>query len=193
MADGSPPDLPSTNPEDAGREEYVGLFSFARLIELSNSVGTVLILGLLVLINIDIGGRAFFNAPVSGVPEMVRLSIVAIVFLQAAHTLKVGRLTRADVIINRVAAKWPRLSATLGVLYNITGAALFLIILKAVYPAFVLAWRDDLFIGALGDFTAPTWPTKLIILIGCVLVAIQFLIFAWCEARKIFQGGREEG
>ena len=152
-----------------------------------NMLGTVLILLLVVLINSDVVGRSLFGHPVSGVPEMVSLSIVAIVFLQAAHTLKVGRITRADVIIDRVTAKWPRLSATLGVLYNITGAVLFLIILKAVYPSFVLAWRDDLFIGALGDFTAPTWPTKIIILIGCGLVAIQFSIFAWQEAKKVFQ------
>jgi TRAP-type mannitol/chloroaromatic compound transport system permease small subunit len=188
MAGGSPPDLPLFDSGDAGREAPVGLFSFARLIELSNSAGTLLILALLVLINTDIGGRALFNSPLSGVPEMVRLSIVAIVFLQSAHTLKVGRLTRADVIIDRVAARWPRISGSLGVIYNLTGAALFTVILIAVYPSFTIAWRDDLFIGAEGDFTAPTWPTKLIILVGCILVAVQFLIFAWCEARKVFGG-----
>ncbi len=193
MADGSSPDSPFSDPKNIGREEPVGRFSFGRLIELSNSAGTILILALLVLINTDIGGRAFFNSPVSGVPEMVRLSIVAIVFLQAAHTLKVGRLTRAEIIIDRVVAKWPRLGGGLGALYNLTGAALFTVILFAVYPSFILAWNDDLFIGAEGDFTAPTWPTKLIILIGCVLVAIQFLIFAWREVRKIFNGSAGNG
>ena len=132
-------------------------------------------------------GRAFFNTPISGVPEMVRLSIVAIVFLQAAHTLKVGRLTRAELIIDRVALRWPRINGGLTALYNLTGAALFLIILVAVYPSFVMAWRDDLFIGAEGDFTAPTWPTKLIVLIGCILVSIQFSILAWHELRKMLQ------
>ncbi len=175
------------DPDSADQTTSAGLFSFARLIELFNSGGTLLILALLVLINTDIVGRAFFNTPVSGVPEMVRLSIVAIVFLQAAHTLKVGRLTRAELIIDRVALRWPRINGGLTALYNLTGAALFLIILVAVYPSFVMAWRDDLFIGAEGDFTAPTWPTKLIVLIGCILVSIQFSILAWHELRKMFQ------
>ena len=68
------------DPDSADQMTSAGLFSFARLIELFNSGGTLLILALLVLINTDIVGRAFFNTPVSGVPEMVRLSIVAIVF-----------------------------------------------------------------------------------------------------------------
>ena len=185
-SEGHSSDMPLSDP-DANQVASTGLYSFARLIELFNSAGSVLILLLLVLINTDIGGRAFFNSPISGVPEIVRLSIVAIVFLQVAHTLKVGRFTRADMIINQVATKWPRLNSGLQVLYNLIGAALFVIILFAVYPSFYIAWHDDLFIGAEGDFTAPTWPTKLIILIGCALVAVQFLIFACLEARKIFQ------
>ena len=44
-------------------------------------LGTGLILLLVLLINSDVVGRALFGAPVSGVPEMVSLSIVAIVFL----------------------------------------------------------------------------------------------------------------
>ena len=148
ISEGRSPEKTLNDADATDQVTSAGPYFFARLIELFNSAGTLLILALLVLINTDIGGRAFFNSPVSGVPEMVRLSIVAIVFLQAAHTLKVGRLTRANFIIDRVASKWLRVSGVLKALYNFTGAALFLIILIAVYPSFTIAWRDDLFIGA---------------------------------------------
>ena len=68
-----------------------------------NSIGTIWVFVLLVIINLDIGGRALFNHPVRGVPEIVALSIVACVFLQIAHTLKVGRLTRSDICVELAA------------------------------------------------------------------------------------------
>ena len=42
----------------------------------------------MVLINSDVIGRNLFNAPILGVPEMTSLSIVGIVFLQLADTLR---------------------------------------------------------------------------------------------------------
>ena len=58
-----------------------------------NSIGTAWVFVLLVIINLDIGGRALFNHPVRGVPEIVALSIVACVFLQIAHTLNLDPKT----------------------------------------------------------------------------------------------------
>jgi hypothetical protein len=45
-------------------------------------------------------------------------------------------------------------------------------------PLFTKAWRIDEYVGAQGDFMAPVWPVKLIILIGCAAGAIQFLLMA---------------
>jgi len=59
-----------------------------------NAVGTVWILALMLLISADVIGRAAFAHPIAGVPEMVSLAILGIVFLQLANTLGVGRLKR---------------------------------------------------------------------------------------------------
>ena len=75
-------------------------FSYQAIISVMNSIGTAWVFVLLIIINLDIGGRALFNHPIRGVPEIVALSIVACVFLQIAHTLKVGRLTRSDILLN---------------------------------------------------------------------------------------------
>lgn len=65
----------------------------------ANILGTVLIVGLVLIICIDVVGRETIGAPLAGVPEMVTVCIVAIVFLQVPQALKAGRLTRSDGLI----------------------------------------------------------------------------------------------
>ena len=65
-----------------------------------NVVGTVLILGLVILVNADVIGRNLFLAPISGVPEIVSMSIVAIVFLQVSQAFRMGRFTRTEALLD---------------------------------------------------------------------------------------------
>src|SRR5690606_9515711 len=55
-----------------------------RVTQFLNVIGTLLIVAIMVLVNVDVIGRGAFDAPVAGVPELVSMSIVAIVFLQIA-------------------------------------------------------------------------------------------------------------
>ena len=155
-----------------------GWFSFEMVISVMNSIGTAWVFVLLVIINLDIGGRALFNHPVRGVPEIVALSIVACVFLQIAHTLKVGRLTRSDILLDWLQSRPPALKHILEAVYYLVGGGLMAILFKASIPLFTNAWRIDEYVGAQGDFMAPVWPVKLIVLIGCAAGAIQFLLMA---------------
>lgn len=152
-----------------------------------NSIGTAWVFVLLIIINLDIGGRALFNHPFRGVPEIVAMSIVACVFLQIAHTLKVGRLTRSDIFLNWLGRKRPGFRHMLECVYHLVGALLMMILFNASLPLFTKAWRLDVYVGAEGDFMAPVWPVKLIILVGCTAGAIQFLLTAWHEFRAIFK------
>ncbi len=158
--------------------------SFETIISVMNSIGTAWVFVLLIIINLDIGGRALFNRPVRGVPEIVTMSIVACVFLQVAHTLKVGRLTRSDILLNWLNTRSPRLKLFLEGVYYSIGAMLMSIIFKASIPFFRKAWRIGEYVGAEGDFMAPVWPVKLIILIGCVTAAIQFLLMAFTSFKQ---------
>jgi TRAP-type mannitol/chloroaromatic compound transport system permease small subunit len=124
------------------------------------------------------------------VPEIVALSIVACVFLQIAHTLKVGRLTRSDILISRLETGHPALKNLVEGLYYLVGAGLMIILLTASYPLFTRAWRIDEYVGAQGDFMAPVWPVTLIILIGCAASAIQFLLMAVASFRSMAEAGR---
>jgi len=163
-------------------------FGFHRLTTVMNAVGTVWIFALMVLINADIVGRELFGAPVRGVTELVSLSIVGIVFLQLANTLWVGRFTRADVLIEPLLKRRPRLGHGLQAIYHLAGALLLAIIFWASVDPFLEAVEIGDYVGAAGDFTAPTWPVKLLILAGSAATALTFLFLALADLRAI--GGR---
>ncbi len=159
--------------------------SFEVFISVLNSIGTAWIFVLLIIINIDIGGRAIFNQPLQGANEIVSMTIVACVFLQLAHTLKVGRLTRSDILMSLVDVRFPRTAHLVEAVYNLIGAVLMAILLWASLPLFTKAWQIDEFVGSQGGFMAPLWPIKLIILIGVLNAAIQFLILCFASFKKM--------
>ncbi|MBX2838292.1 MAG: TRAP transporter small permease subunit [Gammaproteobacteria bacterium] len=141
----------------------------------ANVIGSLLIVALVMLIGADVMGRNLFDLPVSGVPELVSLSIVAIVFLQVPNALRTGRLTRSDGLINTIRNRSARLANAMDTLFDLLGLIVMTVIIYAHWPILVRAWSRQDFIGAVGDFTAPTWPAKLMLLIGSVLLALQFL------------------
>lgn len=157
---------------------------FQRLGKVLNALGTVWIIALMVLINSDVLGRNLFNAPVRGVTELVALSIVGIVFLQLADTLHSGRFTRADVLLARLKETRPVFAARLQAAYHLIGAGLMGVILWAAWGPLFEAIRIREYVGAIGDFTAPVWPVRLIMLIGLCTTLITFLLLAWADLRR---------
>ena len=155
-----------------------------------NSLGTLWIFVLLIIVNLDIGGRAIFNHPIRGVPEVVAMSITALVFLQIAHTIGNGRLTRSEVMMTWLERTRPRAALVLDAIYSLVGAGLFIILFWSSYPLFTNAWVINEYVGAEGDFMAPTWPVKLIVLIGCAAGCLQFLVMAVNRLYKVIISGR---
>lgn len=155
-----------------------------------NVLGSVLILAVMVLINVDVFGRVLFNDPVAGVPEMVQLSIVAIVFLQLTHTLRMRRFIRSDVFIGRLLARgtWPGFAVQ--AFHHLVGAVLLAVIFYYTINRFFRAWEIDEYVGTEGDFTAPVWPIYLIILIGCAGTFIQFVIHFVTDLREARHAAR---
>lgn len=141
----------------------------------ANILGTVLIVGLVLIICIDVVGRETIGAPLAGVPEMVTLSIVAIVFLQVPQALKAGRLTRSDGLIILLHRKTPRLANAMETVFELLGAAVVATIIYAHWPILTRSIERGDFVGSVGNFTFPTWPVKLAILVGASLLLLQFL------------------
>lgn len=164
---------------EGGRAAWRRLASFEGLVSALNSVGTLWIFVLMVVINLDVIGRTAFNAPLPGVLELVSLSIVGIIFIQLGHTLRAGRLTKADALILAVQRRWPRLGHGLQALFGLAGTAVFAVLFYASYPFFLDSWASGEYAGIEGYVTYPVWPVRLIILVGSTCAGLQFLLFTW--------------
>lgn len=156
-----------------------------------NVLGTLLIIGLVILVNADVAGRTFFLAPISGVPEIVSMSIVAIVFLQVAQAFRMGRFTRTDAFLSIAARRWPRLRAAAELVYGLAALALVWFLLAASYPMFRREWDRGTYVGTVGDFTFPAWPAKFIIVVGCVALILQLAVTVILAARALMGGPAE--
>jgi len=156
------------------------------LTSLLNVAGTLLIVSIMLLVNSDVIGRVFFNNPVSGVPEIVSMSIVAIVFLQVAQAFRKGRLTRTEAVLGYIGKRFPRSRLVIELGFSFAAIALIWQLLSASQPLFMKAWVRGTYEGTVGNFTAPIWPVKLIILIGCTALLVQLVLYAVATGFQLF-------
>lgn len=175
-------------PDDDTAPARDGLFD--RVIGAMNALGTVWIIGLMLLINADIFGRTALNAPIAGVAELVAFSIVGIVFLQLAHTLKSGSMTRSEVLLGVLERRSPALRSALLALFHLVGAVLLAVIAWRFWPSVEQAWLspERHFMGNPGFFTVPQWPLFALMLAGIVATSLQFLIEAIAHLRSAVAG-----
>lgn len=155
------------------------------VMSLANVVATSWILLLLVLIVADVVGRNAFLHPIAGVPEMVKYSIIGIVFLQIAHTHWKGQMIRSDGLLSLMARSRPRLAAGADAAAQLLGAAFSLTLAWSVWPRVVKAYARGEMEGVSGHFTMPVWPFFLIIVIGSTLLGLSFLLAALDAARRL--------
>jgi len=163
---------------------------FGRFEAILAAIGTGWILVLMALICADIVGRAAFKAPILGVPEMVQFSIVGIVFLQLPLTLRTGGLTRSDVLLGALKLRAPRVGHALQILFDLVGCGLLLVIVVTTWPLARHAFANKEFFGSTGVVHIPTGPLKVIIMVGCATMALQFLLHAGRAFRAMLAGQR---
>jgi len=161
-----------------------GITAFDRLIIGMNAAGSVWVLLLILLVTGDALGRSFFAAPIVGTVELVQISIVGIVFMQLADTVRTGRLTRSEALLDAVGLARPRARAALEAAYCLLGAAYMAIGLWGSIPLLMEAIERNSWIGNEGVFTAPVWPVKSVIVAGLAVCLVQFLRLAVESFRK---------
>jgi TRAP-type C4-dicarboxylate transport system permease small subunit len=153
---------------------YFGIFTQAL-----NIIGTVLILTMAIAVNADVIGRDAFNHPIAGVLEFIGLSIVAVVFLQMANTLREDRHVSNDVFIRMLAAARPRMAAALHSIFHVIGALLMLMIVIYVWPIMAESYREGFYAGTANVVEIPIWPFQAVIILGAATTVVQFLVDAW--------------
>lgn len=147
-----------------------------RIAEGANALGTLVVLGLVAVVNYDVIGRETARGPFMGAVELVQFSMVLIVFLQLPDVVRVNRMTRSDGFLSIASRRWPALARLLGRVINLIACVFMTLIAIAIWPEFVdmLETRD--FFGVPGVFTAPWWPIKLVIFLSAALCSVLFAL-----------------
>ncbi|XKE46867.1 TRAP transporter small permease subunit [Halomonas organivorans] len=151
---------------------------FGRVVDGLNAVGSLLIFAMMALVCADVASRTLLNRPIYGVTELMSLSIVAIVFLQMASTLRHRRMARADIFLEKYITRSPVAGHVLSAMFSLGGLLACGLIVYGTYPLWEKAWHANEYIGVQGLLTVPTWPVKTVILIGGSATAIQYFIDA---------------
>lgn len=147
-----------------------------RITQVCSVFGTLGILAIMAMIVVDVIARGLLSAPLVGVPELVAMSILGVVFLQLANTLANGKLTRADVLLDFLYKRSVRVGLVTDALMHAVGALLIGALVGAFWPLFWRVWSRNTMEGTVGQFQAPLWPVYLIVLGGSALFCT---VFAW--------------
>jgi len=139
------------------------------------ALGTLLIVGLMLIICADIVARNVFGGSLPLVSELGALLVVLIVALQLAATVRADRLARTMAFLAPLEEGRPRAALLLRAAYDLVGAA----VVGGMAWATVTVFSRDLssreFIGTPGLGTMPTWPFRALILLGLTVAAAEFL------------------
>jgi TRAP-type C4-dicarboxylate transport system permease small subunit len=163
---------------------------FGRVTQALNVIGTLLILAMAIAVNADVAGRNVFNHPIPGVVEFLGLSIVAIVFLQMANTLREGRHVSNDLLTQLISRSRPRLNAAIYATFHGIGALLMALIALYVWPIFASNYTGGYYRGTTGLVEIPIWPFMAAVLVGALATAIQFLLLMVEDIRRATAGSR---
>lgn len=156
-----------------------------------NTMGALIVLGMMVIVNIDVFGRWLFNSPLAGTLELTEMGVVAVVYLTVAHAVAGKRLTRSDALLSLVERRGARvIGLALRLVFNVAGATVFALIAYGQAPRLMDAWARGYFKGNVGIFTAPTWPLEGILLLGASVASLQFAVLAFRRLRDLRHGGQ---
>lgn len=142
------------------------------------ALGTLMIVVLMAMIFADVLARNIVGGSLPLISELGALTVVMIVFLQLGTAIRNDRLARVDFFMDAVEARSPRTAAALGALWHLFGVAVCAGIAWSTWTILLkdLSARD--FIGTPGVMTAPTWPFRVLILLGAIVATLQFVVQA---------------
>jgi C4-dicarboxylate transporter, DctQ subunit len=156
---------PSSHP----RRNFVLERLNARLVYLLLVAAALLSFALAFLVVADVIGRAFFNHPVQGTPEMVSMAIVIICFMLAGYAVQSRGMIYADVLIGMLGWRGAVISTLLS---GVLGVILFGLVMWG-------SWEPTLHSIASGEYEGegalrvPTWPAHVMVMLGGCLVMLN--------------------
>ena len=136
-----------------------------------NAIGAFGILMIMVLVFSDVVGRNFFNSPITGVPEIVKVGVVMFTFMGIAWTLRRNRHIRSDLLPSRLGVNGKEIMSLIRHLFF---AGVCVCIMIATWDPMIKAWQILEYEGE-GSLHVPVYPLFTLIQIGSALAAIMAL------------------
>lgn len=168
---GTDTDLPPGDAPPAGPPHPL-----QRVAEALAAIGTLWILGLMLLVVADVVGRNALDAPITGVAEFASRSVASIVFLTLAAAICGGRMTRSDFVPRLLGARAPALVRALEVANALLGALLFAALAVIGWPELQRSWQGNEYFGVQGVATMAAWPFRALLVGGAAVAALCYLL-----------------
>lgn len=127
---------------------------------------------LALLVTADVFLRGVFNAPITGVVEIIKNSIVIMVFLQMGYVVFSDSMLRADFFIQHLSLTWRRV---IDAANSFAGAFLFGLMAYACVEPMLGALERGEFEGE-GALRIITWPIYCILIFGAAWCSLNYLL-----------------
>lgn len=146
-----------------------------------NAAATMWTFLLMFFMTADVFGRIFLNHPLTGAPELVKVSLVGVVYLHMPYTLWINRHIRSDLLSVRMG---PKLKIAMDIIMHLLGTALFAAIFFASWDPMFEAWKIGEYEGE-GALRVPTAPIRTILVLGTCLTMVLYAVRAAEKISKI--------
>ena len=154
---------------------------------LMNAVATMWTFLLMFFMTADVFGRFFLNHPLTGAPELVKVSLVGVIYLHMPYTLWIDRHIRSDLLSSKMGTK---LRLAMDVIMHLLGAGLFAGIFFASWEPMFEAWKIGEYEGE-GALRVPTAPIRTILVLGSALTMLLYSVRTIEKVANIITGIKE--
>jgi TRAP-type C4-dicarboxylate transport system permease small subunit len=125
---------------------------------------------IMVIVVIDVAGRAFFNAPLHSGVEISELLLVSLVFLGLAAAQQQRQNFAIEIVTRHLPARVQTAFELIG--YVVCLAIVILLAWPSSKQAIAAFMRNE---QGFGIVAFPIWPARIVLAVGLWLLAIQFL------------------
>lgn len=147
------------------------LRSFSKILSILNNIAGVLIVAIMILISMDVLLRTVIDLPLPGVPEIVKMTVVVIVWLQIPFALRADRHLRSELIAPLLSKGTQRAIYGLNCL---AGALIFGLIVLWCYDDLLFTFARGTFEGE-DPVRVPVWPVWAVLVACAALTVVEYM------------------
>jgi len=149
------------------------------------------IFSLMILAVLSVGGRNFFNQPLSGYVDWIEQAMPLIAFMGVSYTQRNGGHIRMDMLVGRLSGRALYLAEL------ITTIAILALMILIVWGSWAHFERSFDFASPLWsrdssmDIAIPLWPAKLLAPVAFSVLCLQLVLQIWGYVSALISGTDE--